>query len=293
MASPASHEGMEAKPESAWRAPRRLASLGVLVVVLIFPEVAAAGGWATSIELESGHAAPGERMEAGTEFLFRSIEAAEAARRTGTHYAYLLAGFDFDIVERVVDEPQPRRWWTLGGAKAIPVGRVRLSGWDANFARARVSFVVPGVETGSYALMFCDLGCAHPLGDIVPARMTVAGDPVQARLLGRLDRLEARVARQARIAHAAQREARNEEERTAAEPEEALEARVRHLERGLGRREAPELPWAAFAGWFFAGVAMGVLGVRLMRRRRHPPVLGGELDGEVEEPRELVGSIPT
>lgn len=257
-----------------------------VLALLAVPRVAHAGGWWSSIDLESSFIVVGEGVQAHTEFLFRSIGAAERARGTGRFYAYLIQDFDYGILEEAMSEPWPRGWWSLGGGHAFRTGTVALSAWDANLAHARAAFVVPDIPPGGYALMFCDSGCVHPLGDIVPTGVTVGGDPLIARLKSRLDRLKARSSHQTAILHAAVRDARSE----GAEILKTTQAKIAVLQRRIERlRGDRDIPWLAFAGWLAAGVLLGALaGSVLVRRRvRESAVSFDDLELDAKPIREL------
>lgn len=264
---------------------------GAMVVLLAVPQGAHAGGWWSSIDLESSFIVVGERVEAHTEFLFRSIDAAERARGTGRFYAYLIQDFEYGILEEAMSKPWPRGWWRLGGGRALRIGTVVLSAWDANLARARAEVLVPDVPPGSYALMFCDWGCVHPLGDIVPTRVTLVADPLTVRLRSRLDRLNARTSLQAAALHAAVRVARSE----GAEIVRTTKAKIAGLQKRIERLESgrDNIPWLAFAGWLAAGVLLGALVAAVLIRRgksRESAVTFNDLELDAKPIRELASS---
>ncbi|HXF37661.1 MAG TPA: hypothetical protein VNO17_10865, partial [Actinomycetota bacterium] len=256
--------------------------LAVPALLLAPAPGAVAGGWWSSLDLEERHLAPGERVRTGTGFLFGSIEAAERARSDGDFRAYLVRGFDWDRLEEAMGVADPGSWWELGSARAFEVGRVRLSGFDGNRARARASFVVPALPPGGYALMFCDPGCSRPLGDIVPSRVVVAPDRPTARLAQRVGDLRLEVQQTRWRLRAARDRIRELEAEADDGLRELLAARVdrlsrlaRDLQRRVARAEAASeadgVPWLGAIG--AAVVALG-LGVAIGRRRRRglPPV---------------------
>jgi hypothetical protein len=234
---------------------------------LLIPQGASAGGWWSHIDVDGERVAVGQRVHATTEFLFDSIPTAERARRSGGYYVYLLRDFDYGIVESVMEEPEPPDWWRLGGARPVRVGEVELDRFSGNLARARATLAIPELEPGRYALMFCDLSCAEPLGDIVPTMITIVDDPLTARLSNRLGRLRARAARDVRDVRASLNDVRAD----AARERDlwALQDELSALERRVLRVEKkPFHPWLPYAGWFLAGAACGVF---LAARRRRPP----------------------
>lgn len=206
--------------------------------------------------------AEGERADDGG--LFDSVEAATEALDQ-RFYAYALRGFDDSIVETAMSKASPGDWWSLGDAEAVRLGPVALTrSGSSNLARARGSFQVPELPGGSYDLMICDAGCAHPLADLIPARFTVVADPATARALARVDRLDGRLERQERKlvgARAAGRRAIAAATHAQSDVE-ALEARILALERRGGESRDLGLPSAWVLGAsLLAGTVFGSLGV--------------------------------
>jgi hypothetical protein len=248
------------------------------------PEVSAAGGWWSSIDLKRAYVAQGEHVRAGTEFLFRSLETADRARREGRFSAYLLADFDFDVVETAMGKASPRGWWRLGDAIPMRMGPVRLHHWDGNLAHASAEFDVPALDPGRYALMFCDAGCAHPLGDIVPVSLTVVRDPLTARTASRLAALEFETATEQAKMRARVRGLRAELAAVTLDNQslrESVAAANQRLDRLARREPASSVPWWAWAGWAVAGsttvLAIAVMVSRRRRWRRLPHALDGPL----------------
>lgn len=275
---------------------RRLVILSILVLPLLLPAQARAGGWWTFIDLDRRYFAVGETVEAGTEVLFRSIAEAERARGDGGSFVYLVRGLDPAVVDDAMGtgEPGPD-WWDLGTAEAIRIGTVRLSGIDGNLARATGIFTIPDdLATGPYQLMFCDAGCSHALADILPSQIHVTEDLLTAHLGARVDRLEGRVW-QSRWTIRRLRQAL--ENRPNRDEVASLEARIASLERlGAAPSHAPApvaepqvepSPWVSNVGWFVAGACFAGLLASLaaLRRRRgtgsdHPRT-GPTLDEEL------------
>jgi hypothetical protein len=282
--------------ETAVRTLRVLIISSALAAPLVAPTTAVAGGWWSHIDLQRQYLVQGRTVETGTVFLFSSIEAAERARDTGGYFAYLIAGLDWDIVERAMSRPEPKHWWSIEGARPIRVGSVNLGGWDANMARATTRFVVPEtLEPGRYALMLCDAGCRNPLGDIVPSSVRVVASSLEGELAHRVDELE-RQLRQRTHQIRRLREAVAEGADLEADVG-SLRARVVVLEAQLDRASEPapvptagedaSVPWWTLAGWFLAGVAtIGLVAVVAWRRR--PPDPAGEDHSSVNLDAELL-----
>ncbi len=250
----------------------RLALVCALGLVALPAPPAHGGGWWSYIEADRSTVAPGQRVKLDEEVLFRSAAVAHEASDGTRFHVYLLRGFDYSVVERAMEKPWPRSWWSLGDAEAIRVAPVDVDVSDANLARAHASFTMPELSPGRYHLMLCDAGCRRPLADAIPAGgFTVVADPATARLAQRMERLELRLLRRsnrlaqasalAGRAHIAARRARVEVER--------LEARTLARERRPGRRETEQPSTrASDGGWFLAGGLAGALVALTLRRRR-------------------------
>jgi hypothetical protein len=274
----------------------RLAVVCAVGVLLLTPQAAIGGGWWSYIHVNRSTVATGQRVEVDMAVAFSSAAAAEEAREMGRFYVYLLRGFDYSVVERVMREPSPRNWWSLGGAEAIRVGQVAVSVSDANLARARAAFTVPELPPATYHLMLCDAGCAEPLADVIPAKgFTVVADPATAQMAQRVDRLERRIRTQAGQLVAARADADWAwvAARNARSAVEQLERRVLPPA-DEGRSSPPVARWA-YAGWLVAGTLAGALALLVLRRRPSRPPRPAQDAGWHpcdEELRELLSSEP-
>ena len=249
--------------------------------VLLFPTAAAAGGWWSFVQTDRSTVAVGQRVEAEADVLFASVRAAQEAV-DGRFYVYALRGLDYSITRRAMNEPTPRSWWSPGDARAVQLGPIALRVRQVNIGRARASFTVPELTPGTYALMFCDAGCARPLADVVPKPgFTVVADPATAALAERATRLEERVARQAESLAAARDAARSARASAVDADSElrALGSELRALDRAVTEvGSSPSPPFWAFGGWFAAGALAGAFAFLLLRRRSAtppPPTWGG------------------
>jgi hypothetical protein len=160
---------------------RTIPAIACIAAILLMSPSATAGGWWSSIQLDRTKAAIGEKVTVRADVMFRSVEAAEAARSgraKDAFFVYLLREFDYSLTARAMREANPRNWWSMGGAQAYRVGRVTLENGDFNLARATASFHVPSaVPPGKYAVMLCNARCADPMADVIPTRpwaLTVA-----------------------------------------------------------------------------------------------------------------------
>lgn len=266
-----------------------LLALGAL---LLTPQAAAGGGWASWIHVSRSTVAPGQLVEVEAEAWFRSAATAEAAQSPGRFYVYLLRDFDYAIVKRAWSSAAPGDWWSLGGAEAIRVGQVTVTVPQAsNLGRARAEFAMPELPSATYHLMLCDAGCAEPLATVIPAKgFRVVADPVTAELAQRVDLLERRIREQARELSAARvvaKQARGEA-RSVAELSEQLDARISSLTKDVQRSAATAL---ISGGGLVAAALAGALILHVVRRRRTRALRPGDLGAaEVrdEELRELI-----
>ncbi len=252
----------------------KLTVLAIVGIALSLPQAASGGGWWSYINVEDSQLVTGETVEVRDEVFFRSIETATRARSTGEFYVYLIQGLDYGMVNEAMTKPDPRNWWTLGGAEALRVGRVVLDDSNSNVVRAHTRFVVPDLELGRYALMFCDAGCVHPLANVVPTKVAVVG-PETARLTNQFDRLQSRMAERMSALGAEVRESVADTATIGVDVDALqgdsvlLQRQIITLERRLDRVDnRRETPWAAYAGWLMAGVSVGWLSAASLKRRR-------------------------
>jgi len=76
-------------------------------------------------------------------------------------------------------------------ADAIGLGPVLIEPrHQSEHGDVTLDFLVPAVEPGDYVVALCNDPCRKPLGDMLPTAITIAGDDAEARLLGRIKRLE-------------------------------------------------------------------------------------------------------
>jgi hypothetical protein len=267
-----------------------------LLIAVLPPSPATAGGWWSFIETNRSTVAAGQRVEAEASLMFSSKLAARRAQDR-QFYVYALRRLDRSTLERAMTTATPGDWWSLGDAEAVELGPVALRVGDGNIGRARAVFTVPELPVRTYALMFCDAGCARPLADVVPTRgFTVVADPATAELAERARRLEARLAAAQRGSLAAARAAGRRARTAAANADSelrALDERVRALEREVAEAaSAPGRPFRALAGWVLAGVAAGALAVLMLRRRsaKRPLRAFGGWQPSDEELKALIAS---
>lgn len=270
---------------------RRLAAaIGMTMVVVLSAPVARAGGWWSSIDLDraGSYVAPGQEVRATVEFLFPSIEAAESARDQ-RFFVYLIGGFDWSIPDQRSARAYHRAW-SVDDATLVPLGELRLHGWDANLARATATVRIPDVPDGRYALMFCDAGCDVPLGDVTPAKVRVTHEPVAARVSERVQRLDEAMSRRLYALEAGLHERIRRAELQTETGFDELATALRAVEAAANDRDDPTVPWWSFLGWFVAGVATAAaVAARLIGRpARSERTLDSEAAALDEAVRRLV-----
>ncbi|MDQ3958347.1 MAG: hypothetical protein M3273_08515 [Actinomycetota bacterium] len=262
------------------------AGIAAIVASAAGPAAAGSGGWWGSIRVEGRHLGIGETVLAQGDVMFLDRGAADAARESGEFYAYLVQGVDVERINRARRVAEPKRWWTPPEEMTL-VGDVTLSNWDVNLARATAHLEIPEMPEGFYRLMFCDLGCVNPLGNLIPSKVSVTSEVLAARTSRSLQALRLRVRHRVAVLEHRIRALRNEaEEPPPAAPDlsgpvDRLEAQVAALE-----AEEPETPWLAYAGWFAAGLASAVAFYLARLRRRATRVR------VPDDARELVSTSP-
>lgn len=239
--------------------------------VVLAASPAMAGGWWTYPQLDTEPMSPGEEVTASAQVMFRSTEQAAAAE--GQYYAYLVRGIDQQALDEAMRQGEPEGWWRTPD-ETVLLGRLEFGETDTNLRRATVTFAAPEVESGAYSLMFCTLGCAEPLGDVIPLEGVYVGDPAAVRLIrdsretnrqvlgvyadlearlqrihesvggvgGRVDDLDTRAGEIVRSVDGVELSM------------SMLRDRVDELETGS---DSPA-GWLSWAGWFVAGIALAL-----------------------------------
>jgi hypothetical protein len=257
-------------------------------VVPLIPSPAVAGGWWTYVDLPGSQLGVGETIHADALVLFEKIEEAQAARAGGNYYAYLLTDLDWSMVLDAQNEEFSPDWWKPANVPRYKVGTVSFEaargfGKGSNVLRATTRLDIPAVTPGAHALMLCDEGCRHPLGDVVPSKVTVVASASEARLARSIERVDFRVEVEAaelddklgqlrrRVARASDLDALvTEVDSLDDEVSQEIERLHTRLE-GLAQRTKQESGWDE-AIWlmlavFAAGVA-GTVGTVLLLRKR-------------------------
>jgi len=243
-----------------------------LLLTMVLAAPSQAGGWWSSIGLEDQPVGIGETISLRVSAVMFAPDKAEDAK-DGAFFAYLVEDFDQTALEKAMTVSDPGEWWEPS-SEPIRVGDVELINWDANLAQARVRLDVPQVREGSYYLMLCDLGCNVALGNLIPSRVSVTANALAAKTARRLEQTKADLL--------ALKRSRSDLRGTRRTLRQALShdtiqtEAIQVLEQQLAEtHEAGSQPWATYAGWFFAGVAIALLFGRRRARSRVDPVIGG------------------
>lgn len=244
-------------------------SLLLFLLSALLAPPAAAGGWWSSIGLEGQPVGIGESIDLRvSEVMFHSIEEAEEAKGQ-KFFAYLVKNFDQAALDDAMTRADPGDWWTPL-SEPIQAGTVELADWDSNLAKARVDLEVPPIPPGGYYLMLCDAGCAVALGDLIPSGVIVTEDVVAAQAARRLQEVEADLTLALQRARSEVRETRATLRQTRSDDAQQNE-RIDDLGAQLIEAQKPDSPpWIAYAGWFFAGLAIAFLFLRRGQSHARP-----------------------
>jgi hypothetical protein len=226
--------------------------LAAAMVAMALPSGVAAGGM-SSFDFERTYYVPGERAVGQTGFWISRNDTRLLDR---TFYAYLFPDSEWIEPPRIP-------------SNAVPLGPVSLG------ENARISFTVPDVAPGDYAVGICDQPCRHAyVGDLGGGWISVVGSAEEARLRLIIDRLESRLWKvQSNLGdrlHAGK-------QRTATlqsqidDLTDQLDRQRTSLEAalaGLARKPATQADPFDRAGWVVAILALAVLAFVASRRRR-------------------------
>lgn len=167
----------------------RAAIVGMVVTAMVWPAGAAAGGGWDSLDFRRDHYLVGEVAEATGLFYTGALEGSGPIDGR-TYHAYLLPGSATESGFGMIDPP------------AIPKGAIRLGAleidpsvdpahYEGPYARATLSFVVPDVPSGDYAIGFCDDPCEHGyVGWLAWGSIRIVHTEQEGALMAALDRAE-------------------------------------------------------------------------------------------------------
>ena len=257
------------------RVRRPIGLATILILAMLWPGTASAGGWDAltfrHYELVGARVA--------TTDLFFAGELAGAGPLDGrAYYAYLLPRSATQSGFGMIDPP------------TIPEGSIRLGalevsgpfvpeGYEGMYGRASLTFTVPDVPTGDYAIGFCDDPCEHGnVGWLAWGSIRIVHTESEGKLLAALD-LEEREAWKTR--YELRRTERDMESLEAELDEVRADLRLERMSADTPSERTVALPAAQpdeggfGAGWWLAlaGVAVGLgAGLALGVRRRRPRV---------------------
>jgi hypothetical protein len=160
------------------RRARWLATATMAGAALVMATPAAAGGsW---LETEERYYSPGDQAAASATFGSGQLNGRVA---DGPYYAHLVPGY---------------RWFPKPGPVpdyAIPLGPIAITPATGNYCcwKAALTFKVPELSPGRYSIDYCNDPCTvDGVGDLVGGSFWIAASEEQARLLSRIERLEAK-----------------------------------------------------------------------------------------------------
>jgi hypothetical protein len=166
---------------------RWLATAVLTAAILATAGPAAAGGsW---LETEDQYYSPGSQATARGTF---GPGAYEGRVSDGPYYAYLVPRF---------------RWFEKPGPVpdyAIPLGPITIRRATGNYCcwAASLTFTVPDLPPGRYSIEYCNDPCTvNGIGDLIGGSFWVADTQEEARLMFRIERLEAKAKGLKRIKH--------------------------------------------------------------------------------------------
>lgn len=254
------------------------------LAVLITPTEALAGGWWSYLQVPGQYFGVGETISfRENEVMFNTIEEAEGARSDGFG-VYLVQNYDEELLDDAMTRPEPQDWWEPLSTP-MRIGDLELIDPDSNLMKARVTFTVPEVSPGRYALVLCsNPDCSRSLGNVIPAKVTITEDVLAAKTARRVanERFANEMAF-VRMRHrlAGVRDQLSDLRAEVADPEPAPVA----APMSRTRAREPATPWFAHAGWFLAG---GIVAWAVMGRRK--PATPAEELRLPDDARELIGS---
>jgi hypothetical protein len=175
------------------RARRPLGLVSILVLLTLWPAQASAGGWDALI-IEGSHLV-GAEISASRQFFAEPLEGSGPLDGR-PYYAYLLPKEATEHGFGMIDPP------TIPEG-SILLGALQIDGPFANdddqgylYATATLSFTVPDVPTGDYAIGFCDDPCEHgTVGWLAWGSITIVHTKAEGGLLADIDRMEREASR--------------------------------------------------------------------------------------------------
>lgn len=267
---------------------------GLKLVVLFFVATtllappAFAGGWWSYLQVPGQYFGVGETITfTENEVMFDTIEEADAAR-SEAFGVYLVESYNKQLLDDAMTRPQPDVWWQPQSTP-MRVGDLKLINQDSNLMKARVSFTVPAVPPGRYALVLCsNPDCAQSLGNVIPSDVAIVDDPLLAQTARRVanESFKNEMAL-VRVRHRL-KGMREQLSNLRTQADEQQDSGASSAPVSPTRAPEPPTPWVAYAGWFLAGLATACL--FLLGRRPKPTahqVLGEPIP---DDARELVNT---
>jgi hypothetical protein len=152
------------------------AAVTAVLILSVLPARASSGGgnW---IETDPEFIGIGDTVTARATF----SASREAVEERGSYYAYLAP----QPSKYVLPDPRDPNTILLGNVEVLWPEDHEWRGMLRHNPRAEITFTAPEVE-GPYILVFCDLACEQPLGDVDITYVALATTGEEARLENRL-----------------------------------------------------------------------------------------------------------
>jgi hypothetical protein len=253
------------------RARRPLGLATILVLAMLWPTQASAGGY-DALHFRRDHYLVGE--VAATTDVFLAGELEDAGPLDGrAYYAYLLPQSATQSGFGMIDAPTIPEGSILLGALQVSAP-FEPKGYSGTYARASLTFTVPDVPTGDYAIGFCDDPCEHGfVGWLAWGSIRIVHTEREGEMLANLDRQQVE---EWRLRQDLRRSVRDAEDLAIELGEAKAALRLERLdattpsERVVAVPTAAEDDGAGFAWWqTLLGAAIGLgAGLWLGRRRR-------------------------
>ncbi|MGH2729788.1 MAG: hypothetical protein ACRDJI_04185 [Actinomycetota bacterium] len=158
---------------------RRMWAIAVAALVIV-PGPAHAGGamW----DWDEFAYEPGDAVAGGTSVW---ITSPQGRPEDGPYHAYLIS-WSYDW---------PRNSFPHVPESALYLTDINLDPYEkgAKYAHARISFTMPDVEPGEYAVFHCNDPCTKTFGDIMATPILVVASESEGRLIARIEELESDV----------------------------------------------------------------------------------------------------
>jgi hypothetical protein len=170
---------------------RYLLALALVALAVGVPSPATAGGW-DGLDFPRDHYLVGGPPASTTGSFYVGELEGSGPIDGRTYYAYLLPRKATESGFGMIDPPDiPEGAIRLGTLEIT--GPIEIERYAGPYARGSLSFTIPDVPTGDYAIGFCDDPCVHgTVGWLASGRIRIVHTEAEGRFLSQLDRQEIR-----------------------------------------------------------------------------------------------------